>query len=62
MCIEDEYVMEFIKLNSYKPPLNPRDGFFGGRTEAFSLYNNNIKAIFMIILRCIQIDKSIVDI
>jgi hypothetical protein len=44
MCIEDEYVMEFIKLNSYKPPLNPRDGFFGGRTEAFSLYNNNIKA------------------
>jgi hypothetical protein len=44
MCVEDENVMDFIKLNSFKPPLNPRDGFFGGRTEAFSLYNNNIKA------------------
>ena len=44
MCIEDERIIEFIKCNSYKPPLNPRDGFFGGRTEAFSLYNNNIKA------------------
>ena len=44
MCREDPSVIEFSKRNSYKPPLNPRDGFFGGRTEAFSLYNNNINA------------------
>ena len=44
MCKEEDMVKDFLKVNPYKLPLNPRDGFFGGRTEAFSLYNNNIKA------------------
>ena len=44
LCKEDDSIREFCKYNHYKPPLNPRDGFFGGRTEAFSLYATNIKA------------------
>ncbi len=34
---ENEKVREEVKLLGWVPPLNPRDAFFGGRTEAFKL-------------------------
>ena len=50
MCKEEDMVKDFLKVNPYKLPLNPRDGFFGGRTEAFSLYKielpQNVQQLF----------------
>ncbi len=38
--MEDDEVREQVVLLGWVPPLNPRDAFFGGRTEAFKLSSN----------------------
>ena len=47
LCKTDQSVIDFIKKNDYQLPLNPRDGFYGGRTEAFVLYKKNIVAKYI---------------
>ena len=38
MCIEDEEVIEFVSCYEDVGRLEPRNAFFGGRTEAFQLH------------------------
>ena len=41
---ENEELKDFVTSLNIVPPLEPRDAFFGGRTEAFTLYSqDNIK-------------------
>lgn len=39
MLCEDEKIKEFVDALDYKPPLNPRNAFFGGRINVTCLYN-----------------------
>jgi len=37
-CKEDEMLQKYVKEMGTLLPLEPRDAFYGGRTEAFTLY------------------------
>jgi hypothetical protein len=44
MKVEDEKVCGFLQNMNVPRPLNPRDAFYGGRTEAFKLHREGILA------------------